>query len=226
MNLFSTLFSTIILAVKRLWNHRLLMLCLLVGLAVAVALLSSIPLYADAAQHQLLQGELTEAGTFRPPFSFLWRYVGTWHGDVAWDDYLPGDEYLSQQAADAVGLPLDAAVRHVQTANLRLFPAGDDSGFVADEPLLWTTVGFISGLEQQVQVVEGEFPPFTSPPLGGTEARCWPTDWACRLASATRFSAAGAMPHRFRPRSWGPGGRGTGWPPFGFTSPAPLMRCC
>jgi putative ABC transport system permease protein len=169
MNLFSTLFSTIILAVKRLWNHRLLMLCLLVGLAVAVALLSSIPLYADAAQHQLLQGELTEAGTFRPPFSFLWRYVGTWHGDVAWDDYLPGDEYLSQQAADAVGLPLDAAVRHVQTANLRLFPAGDDSGFVADEPLLWTTVGFISGLEQQVQVVEGEFPPFTSPPLGGTE---------------------------------------------------------
>ena len=40
MNLFSTLFSTIILAARRLWNHRLLMLCLLAGLVMAVGLLA------------------------------------------------------------------------------------------------------------------------------------------------------------------------------------------
>ncbi len=158
MKLISTLFSTIILAAKRLWNHRLLMLCLLAGLVAAVGLLSSIPLYADAAHHQLLQGELTEAGTYRPPFAFLWRYVGTWHGDVAWNDYLPANEYLSQQTADVVGLPLESAVRHVQTGNLRLFPASDELGFVKDEPLLWTNLGFISALEDHVQTVEGAYP--------------------------------------------------------------------
>jgi putative ABC transport system permease protein len=179
MKLLSTFFSTILLAAKRLWNHRLLMLCLLAGLVAAVGLLSSIPLYADAAHHQLLQGELTEAGTYRPPFAFLWRYVGAWHGDVSWDAYTPADEYLSQQAAGVIGLPLDSTVRqpadtvrHVETGNLRLFPAEDSLGFAEDEPLLWTSLGFISDLQDHIEVIEGAFPspPSTSPPqAGGTE---------------------------------------------------------
>jgi len=70
------------MAGRRVWNQRLLMLCLLAGLIVAVGILASIPLYADAVQHRLLQGELTEAGTYRPPFSFLWRYIGTWNGNI------------------------------------------------------------------------------------------------------------------------------------------------
>ena len=65
------------------------MACLPLGLVAAVGLLSSIPLFADAAQNRLLQGELenadsayeTEAGAARPPFSFLWRYIGAWHGN-------------------------------------------------------------------------------------------------------------------------------------------------
>jgi hypothetical protein len=79
------IFSLLSLAARRLWNQRLLMLCLLLGLVAAVGLLSSIPLYADAAQNRLLQGELedtdatseTESATARPPFSFLWRYTGS-----------------------------------------------------------------------------------------------------------------------------------------------------
>jgi len=177
MNLFSTFFSALLLAASRLWNHRLLMLCLLVGLVAAVGLLSSVPLYADAAHHQLLQGELTEVGTHRPPFAFLWRYVGAWHGDTAWDTYTPTDEYLSQQAAGVIGLPLISMVRHVQTTNLRLFPAADVQGFAKDEPLLWTYLGFISGLEGHIEVVEGAFP---SSPGGGP-----PTDAIEILVSQT-----------------------------------------
>ncbi len=158
--------STLLLAAKRLWNYRLLMLCLLAGLIAAVGLLSSIPLYADAAHHQLLQGQLTEAGAYRPPFAFLWRYVGAWHGDVAWDNYTPVDEYLSQQAGSVVGLPLESSVRHVQTGNLRLFPAAA-APFTQDEPLLWTNLGFISGLEEHIQLIEGDFP---SLPLAGETA--------------------------------------------------------
>jgi putative ABC transport system permease protein len=164
MNLLSIFFSALLLAARRLWNHRLLMLCLWVGLVAAVGLLSSVPLYADAAHHQLLQGELTEAGIHRPPFAFLWRYVGAWHGDADWDTYTPADEYLSQQAVSVVGLPPISMVRHVQTANLRLFPATDAQGFATDEPLLWTYLGFISGLEDHIEVIEGTFP---SPPEGG-----------------------------------------------------------
>jgi putative ABC transport system permease protein len=152
--LFSNFFSLLIIAARRVWNQRLLMLCLLAGLIVAVGILSSIPLYADAVQQRLMQGELTEAGTYRPPFSFLWRYIGTWNGNIDRDKYQPIDEYVSQQAANTIGLPLSQLVRHVQTDKLRLFPADTQSR----EPLLWMTLGFISGLEDYIQLSEGALP--------------------------------------------------------------------
>ena len=156
--MFSNLFSLVVMAARRVWNHRLLMLCLLAGLVAAVGILSSIPLYADAVQQRLMQGELTEAGTHRPPFAFLWRYIGTWHGNIDRDKYQPIDEYLSQQSPNTIGLPLALQVRHVQTDKLRLFPASEAQNFAGREPLLWMTLGFISGLEDHIQLSEGAFP--------------------------------------------------------------------
>ena len=156
--MFANFFALLIIAARRVWNQRLLMVCLLIGLVAAVGILSSIPLYADAVQHRLMQGELTEAGTYRPPFSFLWRYIGTWNGNVDQAKYRPVDEYLSRQAANTIGLPLSMVVRHVQTDKLRLFPAAESQTFTGREPLLWMTLGFISGLEERLQLIEGAFP--------------------------------------------------------------------
>jgi putative ABC transport system permease protein len=157
--------SQLSLAAKRLWSRRWLMLCLLVGLVVAVGLLSSIPLYADAAQNRLLQGELqnsnttseTEVATVREPFSFLWRYIGAWHGNVSWDRYLPVQQYLTEQAPAIVDLPLKTQVRHVATDKMRLFPSAG-AAFIPDEPLLWASIGFVTSLQDHIQIVEGTFP--------------------------------------------------------------------
>jgi putative ABC transport system permease protein len=149
--------SLIVIAAKQLWHHKLLMLCLLIGLIVAVGLLSSIPLYADAVHNKLLQGELTETGVHRPPFAFMWRYVGAWNGEIAWEQYQPVDEYLSQQAGEILGLPIDDQVRHISTAKLRLFPS-QDGAFFDDTPLLWASTGFIDGLEELIRLVEGDLP--------------------------------------------------------------------
>jgi putative ABC transport system permease protein len=156
----------ILLAAKRLWSRRWLMLCLLLGLVVAVGLLSSIPLYSDAAQNRLLQGKLQNAGTgttttelatFQEPFSFLWRYIGAWNGNVEWDDYLPVQQYLTEQVPGVIDLPLKTLVRHVATDKLRLFPS-EGAAFIPDEPLLWVSVGFITGLQDRIRLVEGSFP--------------------------------------------------------------------
>jgi putative ABC transport system permease protein len=154
--------SLVIVAAKRLWHQRLLMLCLLVGLVVAVGLLSSIPLYADAVNNRLLQGQLTEAGTHRPPFAFLWRYVGAWHGEIPWSEYLPVDEYLTRQSPAVIGLPSEAQIRHVSTAKMRLFPA-DVGAFDDDAPLLWASTGFVGDLEEHVELVEGAYPQADTP---------------------------------------------------------------
>ncbi|HEY4689496.1 MAG TPA: FtsX-like permease family protein, partial [Anaerolineae bacterium] len=154
----TSLLSALALSARRVWSHRLLMLCLLAGLIAAVGLLSSIPLYADAVHHRLMQGQLTEEGTYRPPFAFLWRYIGAWHGDIKWDAYTPIDQYLSQQAPALIGLPLDIQARHAQTTKLRLFPAAEAQAPASREPLLWTSLGFISGLADHVQLIEGQIP--------------------------------------------------------------------
>jgi putative ABC transport system permease protein len=146
------------------------MACLLAGLVAAVGLLSAIPLYADAVQNRLLQGEITEAGTFRPPFAFLWRYVGAWNGDITWSEYQPVNSYLAEQAPTVVDLPLaeqtggesGQTIRHVSTAKLRLFP-GAGASFTQNEPLLWANIGFITGLAGQIELVEGTFPGETGP---------------------------------------------------------------
>ncbi|HSJ55023.1 MAG TPA: hypothetical protein VLC52_14880, partial [Anaerolineae bacterium] len=162
--------SLVPLAARRLWNQRLLMLCLLLGLVAAVGLLSSIPLYADAAHNKLLQGELgSEAeGTgssaagdalVRPPFSFLWSYIGAWNGNVTWDRYAPVNTYLAEQAPAIVDLPLGVQVRHVATEKMRLFPS-QDAAFVPDEPLLWASIGFATGLLEggHIRLLEGDLP--------------------------------------------------------------------
>ena len=146
------------------------MLCLLLGLVAAVGLLSSIPLYADAAHNKLLQGELgSEAeGTgssaagdalVRPPFSFLWSYIGAWNGNVTWDRYAPVNTYLAEQAPAIVDLPLGVQVRHVATEKMRLFPS-QDAAFVPDEPLLWASIGFATGLLEggHIRLLEGDLP--------------------------------------------------------------------
>ena len=157
MRIIFAVLSQFILAATRIWNHRLLMSCLLLGLVVAVGLLSSVPLYADAAQNKLLQGELTEAGTYRPPFAFLWRYVGAWHGSVTWEEYTPIDAYLYEQAPGIVDLPVAFQIRHVTTDKLRLFPA-EDAAFIPDEPLMWASVGFVTSLDEHIHLVEGSPP--------------------------------------------------------------------
>ncbi|MBX3055370.1 MAG: ABC transporter permease [Anaerolineae bacterium] len=153
----TALLSLFSLAARRLWRQRLLAACLLAGLVAAVGLLAGIPLYADAVQNRLLQGELTEAGTYRPPFAFLWRYIGAWNGDITWEVYQPINSYLAEQSPGVIDLPLDDQIRHVATARLRLFP-GADAAFTANEPLLWANVGFITGLAAQIDLVEGAYP--------------------------------------------------------------------
>ncbi len=158
MNLLQTAYATFILAARRIWNYRSLMACLLIGLIAAVGLLSSIPMYSDAINNKLLQGELDDDGATLPPFAFVWRYIGAFDGDIDAPTYAPINTYLSEQAPAIIDLPSELQVRHLRTATLRLFPDPDAQTFINDEPLLFTSVGFLTDLEEHIVVTEGNFP--------------------------------------------------------------------
>ena len=160
MTFLRNMLSVFLLAARRLWSNLALMLGTAVGLIVAVALTMSIPLYADGVNYRLLMKALStqEQGRQRPPFAFMFRYVGAWHSPVEWADYEKADRFFRHECPAVIGLPQELAVRHVKTDNLRLYP-GTGTGYEdPKKPMDWISLGFVSDLEQHARVVDGTFP--------------------------------------------------------------------
>ncbi|MBK9050305.1 MAG: hypothetical protein IPL78_05085 [Chloroflexi bacterium] len=160
MSLFYRLRAIFTITFKRLYAQRSLSLVTLLGLTTAVALIMTIPLYADAVYFRILQEELStnaERGR-RPPFAYLYDYVGSWAGPLQWEDIQPVDDYLTNQGARALGLPAQLTVRHLESERFKLFPAStsnyaDDTGSLGLFYFATTT-----GISDYISLREGQFP--------------------------------------------------------------------
>ena len=157
------LLSVFLVAAKRLWSNKILTLCSIVGLTTAVALMSSIPLYADAANFKVLQDKLAfdqqASEVTRPPYAFLYRYMGAWDKPVSLREFDPVDRYITDSVPGWIRLPVEEYVRYVKTNNMSLLPSAEGGYADANQPLGWVSLGFISDAERYVEVIEGEFPP-------------------------------------------------------------------
>ncbi|MDH7475729.1 MAG: hypothetical protein QHJ74_17275, partial [Anaerolineae bacterium] len=156
------------MVLKRSWRERTLVAGAIVGTLVAVVLISSVPLYADAVSYtlwrkELLQGQEGQRG--RPPFSFLFVYRGAWYGQLEWEQVQPLGDYLMGQSASTVGLPLQATVCYAATEKLHLQRVSPT------EPVSLSTVsiGFLKGLAAQMQITVGDWPSSTSVEKGVLE---------------------------------------------------------
>ncbi len=140
---------------RRLWSHLGLMLAIAVGFIVAIGLTVSIPVYAEAVGYRILRDELAqgEAGSKRPPFAFMFRYLGSQTGVISWRDYAPLDEYMRTQLAERLGLPITTAVRYVATDKAPLMPAGG-----VGRPLIFVNTAFATDFEQHIDIIDGALP--------------------------------------------------------------------
>ncbi|HSF81211.1 MAG TPA: FtsX-like permease family protein [Anaerolineales bacterium] len=156
-----SLLSSVYFALKRLWIHRGLVACLLLGLAAAVALSVAVPMYADGVNYNLLNASLasTAAESRLPSFTFLFSYVGAWHGPITVEQYQPADVYLSEQAAGAMSLPLREGVEglthYVSTDNLQLYPSGQIN---RSQRLEVVKLAYVSNIFEHIQIIDGSLP--------------------------------------------------------------------
>ena len=100
MNSLLRFWAIFIVTIKRIGAQRGLTLATSLGVISAVALTMSIPIYSDAVYQDILKQqvapEANASGEYgRPPFAFMYRYVGAWSGAVDWELMKPVDEYLS-----------------------------------------------------------------------------------------------------------------------------------
>ncbi len=131
------------------------MLAIAAGFVIAIALVVSIPVYAEAVGYRVLRDELShnDSGGIQPPFSFMYRYLGSQHGLATWDQYTKLDDYMRQRVESILNLPVQQRVRYVGSDRLPLLPSNG-----AGSPLMWVTLSFASGLEQHIDVVDGRMP--------------------------------------------------------------------
>ncbi|HUV95202.1 MAG TPA: FtsX-like permease family protein [Anaerolineae bacterium] len=154
--------SVFLIAAKRLWNNKGLTICAIIGLTCAVALISSVPLYTDTANFRVLKEQLAgrqgDTERTRPPFAFMYRYIGAWHNPIELEKFEPVDEYITNSVAGIVGLPLEQYVRYVKTDNFSLFPLSEAAYIGLRQPLGWVNVAFVSDLQDHIDILEGDTP--------------------------------------------------------------------
>src|SRR6476620_8975703 len=112
---------------RRIFSHLKLILTVWAGFTLAVALVISIPVYAEASGYRILLAALAEqsAQDHLPPFSFVYTYGGASTPSISWASYQQADLLAGNLAAAGIELPLQYLVRTATTENLSMvFPNG------------------------------------------------------------------------------------------------------
>lgn len=158
-----------VLAWKRLLAQPLLSLATIIGLTVAVALILTIPVYAESVAFRILSERLVERSdnVNRPPFSYLISYIGSWHDPVNYEDTVDVDHYIRERAADDLGLHATQIVRYFETRNFRLYTA-DQTAYEEDNMLDFMTFSTADDISNQVEIVEGTYPAPADPSPNST----------------------------------------------------------
>ncbi len=153
-----------VVTIKRLFAQRGLVLATSVGVIAAVALTMSIPIYSDAVYQDILQNQVSGGAApegaviTRPPFAFMYRYVGAWTGTVDWEKMKPVDQYLSGKVNQDLALTSELFARYLKTDSLKLFPAEKGTYDNTQEPLAWIYFSTLNDIEKHITLVEGSFP--------------------------------------------------------------------
>ena len=143
---------------KRLRTQPGITLATVVGLTVAVVLMEIVPLYADAVNFRILEEQLATLDDIRrPPWAYIYTYIGNWHGDVEWETIQPAREYLRDEASRTLRLPLDFMVQHVETATYRLFPT-DQTTYSGNDDLGFASLATTTDIETHIDLIEGALP--------------------------------------------------------------------
>jgi putative ABC transport system permease protein len=163
LRFFQSFWTLLRFTLRQLYAQRGLTLAILLGLVTTTAIAMSIPIYADAVYQDVLETQLVNESEVdetynRPPFAFMFRYVGSWQGPIAYEATLVEDEYLSGRAVTDLHLPLVSFTRYYKTTELRLF-GGEESNYDnLRSSLAYVNFGSVSSLEEHIQLLEGHMP--------------------------------------------------------------------
>jgi putative ABC transport system permease protein len=162
------------IALKRLWSRPLLTLLSIFGVVVAVGLVISIPILAEATSFVVLREELrtVSAQSGRPLFSMRVYVLPGARYPLTLDRTKELAKLIEDTLVTQVGLPVLSLSRHIETTTLILQTREQASPYSHPNTVLTeTTLAVLSGVGPHISVLEGE-PMETASPVPG-ELAVW-----------------------------------------------------
>ncbi len=138
--------DTMFFTLDRMWQHRLLVLWVVVGLTIAVTLSLGLTLYVDSVYTELLETRLAT-----PPYAFRWRYLGAWNGNISQADVESARLVIQEQFAEILDLPTYQNVFFVRGG---LWASRMEDGMALGN----FSLGTLQGAESKMQIVQGVWP--------------------------------------------------------------------
>ncbi len=151
------LFSLLRLVLKRTLNNLNLVVFTIIGLVVAVSLVSSVPLYSDAIIEKLLRTRLDQPQeSNRPPGAVRVRHLEEKATPSRVDQFQALDQYIKDNAEWVMALPLKSLVRYQATDTHLLQGYGQEAKInpLASEAK-YAYVAAMDDLDKHIKFVEG-----------------------------------------------------------------------
>ena len=167
--------ATVTIAAKRLLAQRGLAFATLLGLVAAIALVMSIPLYAEATYYRVLSEGLFSdtprfrGTTLRPPVAMLFRYIGSFTGPIQWPDLGPVDTYFADGIYRDLKLPpspTTTGARMFNTGLFGLFTLADADAINDKPPDYQIGLAALTPMEEHITLLDGAFPADATTPEG------------------------------------------------------------
>jgi putative ABC transport system permease protein len=153
-----------VIAVKRIISQKGLALASLVGLVFSIALTTSIPVYTDAVYFRLFNESLnpdqstSSSLNQKAPFALLFSYQVDPRHLKRWEDIQPASQFITQQAASRIGLPLKQVVSYFNSDTMALFPKGETNFNNTKTLLGWYSFSTLNDIEKHITLLEGKLP--------------------------------------------------------------------
>jgi len=139
---------------RKMWNTRWMTLSTLLGLTVAVAFATSIPMYADGSLKRVVaQSLLAKSDDGLPPGSTLIRYQAVGSTKTDPNALRDVDQYIRDQVPKLIDFPYFAYVRVYSIRNAQVSPV--DPKKVDPSKRRQMTIASWSGLADQVELTSG-----------------------------------------------------------------------
>ncbi|MGG2199429.1 MULTISPECIES: ABC transporter permease [Paenibacillus] len=148
---------------RKMWNTRWLTLSTLIGLIMAVAFTTSIPMYADGSLKRVVAKSLEEKSGGLPAGSVMIRYQASGSDRAELSDLNGVDAFIREDLPKDIAFPHQAFVRTYSIRGSQVSP--DDPSKVDPSKRRQLTLMAQTGLKEQVELTQGTW--FAEQPQGG-----------------------------------------------------------